>query len=918
MRFIGRSAELETLAEQVAAVGTDRRLRVVLVLAAPGMGASGLVEEFARRTPGVRTVRASAPRHTGGPPMRIWHRLLAELGAETSAQDDAWALEQRFVASAGAATAGQDGLGVPGALVCVLDDLHRADEATVTLLAELADRAPSVPVLLLAVVRPDADADLPSGPAVHRLWLRGLEPDEVADYLTELVDRPVPAELAQQLWRRCDGSPAMLAAIAGQLRETDDGRRRVVLRWPDSARAEVAGRLGALSEAGRRVLAAASVVGREFDLSIVESVVGPGALAALDEAVEHGLVRVLPEQVFAFTAALTREICYDSLGLAGAAELHERVADALVGLGARVGERAPTVGELAHHLVHATVLGGAERLDRAVAAAVAVARAAISAGDQAEAVAGYAIAADLAARAQWPSELLGRLFVALGSAHLALAAASAAGPDEEIADGLAAGRAALAAATRLGRHSGDAMLLAEAALGYGVRPGRDITAPPADPDRQAALTEALAALNGRPDADLSTVARLRARLALELAPAAASAQLAADALVAARECADPRAMAEALLAADQPELTAHRQAVREAGVLGDAALLARAHAGAAALLLGLGEVAAGDRQLAAVTQLTGVPWAVAQAHAHRHLLAGRVGDALRYARSAGRLGRAAGHGAAEVGYAVQYAAIALVHGAPDVGGAGEPAAVLGSLRGTVPRWVSALTAWQAAATGEPGYAAALTDEVLAAEPTLDPWTAVLLAEALPAGVVDDRVLGALLAAFSGAPAWLVVGPAAASAGPVALVEAGLLTRAGDLAAAARRLETAGRLVGTTPWLPWLRLVRARWLLARGGAGDGDLAAKELKAARVGAVDRGLAGLVVRIDEVAPLEGGGLTRRERDVLELAVAGAAAREIAERLVIGERTVETHLANIYRKLGVRNRVELIARWGDGNSFV
>ncbi len=50
----------------------------------------------------------------------------------------------------------------------------------------------------------------------------------------------------------------------------------------------------------------------------------------------------------------------------------------------------------------------------------------------------------------------------------------------------------------------------------------------------------------------------------------------------------------------------------------------------------------------------------------------------------------------------------------------------------------------------------------------------------------------------------------------------------------------------------------------------------------------------------------LTSREIEVLKLLAGAASNKEIADRLVISTRTVETHLANIYGKLAVRGRTE------------
>ena len=50
----------------------------------------------------------------------------------------------------------------------------------------------------------------------------------------------------------------------------------------------------------------------------------------------------------------------------------------------------------------------------------------------------------------------------------------------------------------------------------------------------------------------------------------------------------------------------------------------------------------------------------------------------------------------------------------------------------------------------------------------------------------------------------------------------------------------------------------------------------------------------------------LSNREREVLILTSKGLSSKETASRLIISERTVQTHLASIYDKLGARNKTE------------
>ena len=57
--------------------------------------------------------------------------------------------------------------------------------------------------------------------------------------------------------------------------------------------------------------------------------------------------------------------------------------------------------------------------------------------------------------------------------------------------------------------------------------------------------------------------------------------------------------------------------------------------------------------------------------------------------------------------------------------------------------------------------------------------------------------------------------------------------------------------------------------------------------------------------------GTLTAREREVLNLLARGLSNREIAEELVITNKTVKNHLSRIYEKIGAHSRAEAIALW-------
>ncbi len=156
---------------------------------------------------------------------------------------------------------------------------------------------------------------------------------------------------------------------------------------------------------------------------------------------------------------------------------------------------------------------------------------------------------------------------------------------------------------------------------------------------------------------------------------------------------------------------------------------------------------------------------------------------------------------------------------------------------------------------------------------------------------------------------------------------------GVIARAERRYDAAARLLGTAERrcreLPYpyeaaqAREERAHCLLAQEDARGGDLLLGALETFHsLGASwDVGRVRAQLRSEGLSwqpPSRGGhgaygdgdGLSRREAEVAQLAATGRKNREIAEELCLSTRTVEVHVASALRKLGVDSRKALVSR--------
>jgi DNA-binding CsgD family transcriptional regulator len=270
--------------------------------------------------------------------------------------------------------------------IVVFEDVHWADEATLDVLELLGRRIESIPVLLVATYRDQLDrahplrvvlGELPSR-GVRRLRLCPLSASAVATLAErEGVD-------AEQLYRQTAGNPFFVTEVLAT------GGDQV----PESVRDAVLARASRLSPAARTLLEAVAIAPPQCELWLLDALAGQ-AVERLEECLASGMLEAQPRGV-AFRHELARLALEDSLPLNRCLALHRQ---ALTSLAAPpVG--APDLARLAHH---AEAAADAQAVLRY--APVAAGRAA-SVGAHREAAALYARAARFADEASDRADLL--------------------------------------------------------------------------------------------------------------------------------------------------------------------------------------------------------------------------------------------------------------------------------------------------------------------------------------------------------------------------------------------------------------------------------------------------------------------------------------------------------------------------------
>jgi tetratricopeptide (TPR) repeat protein/ribosomal protein L40E len=242
-------------------------------------------------------------------------------------------------------------------LLIVLEDLHSADGGTLEMLEHVARKVGDKRLLLVGTYRDievdrthplsAALAELRRLPHFGRVLLRGLNADEVRRMLSSIAGQDVPWGLAEAVHRQTEGNPLFVQEVVRYLAEEgiisrEGGRWRpsgdtpVEMRIPDGLRDVIGKRLSGLSESCNRVLSIAAVIGRDFQMEVLQKVAGMGddeIFGALEEARKAAVIEERTgagaKVSYRFAHAFFRQTLYEETIAPRRIRLHQQVARAL-------------------------------------------------------------------------------------------------------------------------------------------------------------------------------------------------------------------------------------------------------------------------------------------------------------------------------------------------------------------------------------------------------------------------------------------------------------------------------------------------------------------------------------------------------------------------------------------------------------
>jgi DNA-binding CsgD family transcriptional regulator/tetratricopeptide (TPR) repeat protein len=352
--FVGRRPELGALREAMDAARAGRS-RIILIEGEPGIGKTAFVRRFLGTIQEVVVLQASAEESETTLDYGVLEQILSRAARESRWSAPAGELAQR--SAPGSFAAGADLLGMLGEaqdtapIVLVVEDAHWIDTASAGALLFALRRLHGDRVLALLVSRPGGLAHL--GPSWSRLLtdpdrvtpiaLSGLSGSEVNELADRLGIGPLTVAAGERLREHTGGHPLYVKALLSELPPEQLNFGDGELPAPHSFAATVMARLAEIGTDAQNLVSAAATAGPRCPLVLAAPIAGiDDPLAALEEALGAELLALVPGRMpeeITFPHPLIRAAVYDDLSPTRRRALHLACAErasGTVALGHRV------------------------------------------------------------------------------------------------------------------------------------------------------------------------------------------------------------------------------------------------------------------------------------------------------------------------------------------------------------------------------------------------------------------------------------------------------------------------------------------------------------------------------------------------------------------------------------------------------
>jgi DNA-binding CsgD family transcriptional regulator len=262
-------------------------------------------------------------------------------------------------------------------LLIIFEDVHWSDETSLDFLHFLARRLAAFPILLLFSYRPEDVSphlvqtliQLNRQRLAQEIGLKRLGRDETDSMLRAIFDlsRPVQTDFLNAIFTLTEGNPFFIEEVLKSLIASGDvfftgGRwdRKPLdeLNIPPTVLAAVQQRLGGLSPAARYLVTLAAIAGRRFDFALLQALtphIESELLVLVKELMTAQLVVEESAEQFAFRHALIRQAIYTSLLVRERRALHQTMAEMMEQRASTEGSLDQRTADLAYHFYQAEV-----------------------------------------------------------------------------------------------------------------------------------------------------------------------------------------------------------------------------------------------------------------------------------------------------------------------------------------------------------------------------------------------------------------------------------------------------------------------------------------------------------------------------------------------------------------------------------